>query len=65
MNVISNSRSPILYGPVQYVEESAVTTLIKAAKDKEGKPVVSDYEVHLRVSKFLLFSFLNKCAKYF
>ena len=37
-------RVPVLYGPVEYLGESAVTTLLKTITDK--KPAkVSDYEI--------------------
>ena len=41
-------RVPVLYGPVEYLEESAVTTLLQTITDKDKKPAkVSDYEVRL------------------
>ena len=39
-------RVPVLYGPVEYLGESAVTTLLQTITDKDKKPAkVSDYEV--------------------
>ena len=40
-------RVPVLYGPVEYLGESAVTTLLQTITDKDKKPAakVSDYEI--------------------
>ena len=39
-------RVPVLYGPVEYLGESAVTTLLQTITDKEKKAAkVSDYEI--------------------
>lgn len=38
-------RIPVLYGPVEYLEESAVTVLFKLLLSPSDKDVVSDYEI--------------------